>query len=81
MPASRAFRHVRFVHLNYAGGDAAGLERTILYAYVAAKLWNRQSYLVSTAGTPEDHLAYFTDLGNPLSDSYVEDQENSMASV
>lgn len=78
MPAARAFPHVRFVHLNYAGGDAADLERAALYSYVAATLWNQDNYVVSTAAISEEYLAYFTDLGNPVTDSYVEDIENDL---
>jgi hypothetical protein len=79
-PAARSFRRVQFVHLNYAQGSPAVLERAVSYAYACARLWNQTSFVaLSHIQKPIHSRVYFTRLGAPLTSSYEEDRDNGIA--
>jgi hypothetical protein len=80
LPAARSFPRVQFVHLNYAQGSPAVLERAVGYACACARLWNQTSFVaLSTIQKPIHSRVYFTRLGAPLTSSYEEDRDNGIA--
>ena len=78
LPAASAFPHVRFIHLNYAGGDPSVIQRAGLYSYAAAKLWDHESYLVTGNSALEEGSVYFSNLGRPLGAMYQVDASKGL---
>lgn len=73
MPAARKFSKVRFVHLNYAAGNAATIEQAARFSFACAKLFNHEAYLVAPSAAPFEEVdCYFRDLGRPKEDHYRE---------
>jgi hypothetical protein len=73
VPAARKFPHVRFVHVNYAGGGAALARRAARYSWACAKLWGHDSYLIAPgAYADEREEIYFTATGAPKTERYRE---------
>jgi hypothetical protein len=79
MPAAQRFPRVRFVHLNYAAGAQPLVRRAIQYSLCCARLWNHDAYLVAPAPSHEPDEIYFSDLGRPLTGSFVEDEHPGVA--
>jgi hypothetical protein len=79
VPASRRFPGVKFVHLGYAAGPEERTRRAIAYNYAAAKLWDHGAYLVAESPLAEQDMAYFSDLGRPLTATYAQDPGQGVA--
>ena len=70
---------MRFVHLGYAAGSVEQTRRAIRYNYAAAKLWNHDAYLLTADPQAEPDEVYFTELGRPLTASYVHEKSKNVA--
>ena len=80
LPAVQRYPHIRFVHLNYAAGQRAVIQRAISYSYACAKLFQHDAYLVTPGlDSAERDEIYFSDLGNAVSPTYYERTEQCVA--
>jgi hypothetical protein len=80
VPAARSYPDTQFVHLNYAAGDAAMLQRVVDYCYACARLWNQSSFVASPGVQKPIHSnVYFGRVGAPASASYEQDREHGIA--
>ncbi|MCC6590542.1 MAG: hypothetical protein IT168_27870 [Bryobacterales bacterium] len=71
---ARRYPNVKFVHLNYAGGNAETVRRAAIYSYCCAKLFNHQSYLMCFQDNGWERAdCYFQDLGKPVDTVYREE--------
>ncbi len=80
LPALASHPRVRFVHLNYASGSRAEIQRAISYSYACARIFKHESYLVAPSiYAAEQDEVYFSELGNPVSPVYREQSDQSVA--